>query len=262
MTFKSARLLALVLATASLPVMAQTLVTVNGKPIPSSIADLIVKQQTEQATARGQKLPPDMRDQVKNRLVELNVLAQEAEKNGVAKSEDVKNEISLNRQEILANALLMDFVKKNPVKEETLKAEYERIKATMPKTEYHARHILVDKEEDAKALIVKLKNGAKFEDLAKENSKDGSASNGGDLDWGNTSTYVPAFSEAMVALKKGQFTETPVHTEFGYHIIKLEDTRDAHIPTFEELKPRLAQMVQQKQVEEYRKSLLAKAVVK
>ena len=262
MTLKYARLLAMILASAAVPVMAQNLVTVNGKAIPSALADQIVKQETEQATARGQKLPPDARDQIKEQLIDLTVLSQEAEKTGIAKNEEIKNQLAIERQTLLARALIQDFIKKNPVKDEAVKTEYERIKAGMPKTEYHARHILVEKEDDAKAIIVKLKNGAKFEDLAKENSKDGSASNGGDLDWGNVNTYVKPFSDAMVGLKKGQFTETPVHTEFGYHIIKLEDTRDAHLPSFDELKPRLTQMVQQKQVEEYRKSLRAKAVIK
>ena len=262
MILKSARLLALLLASVAVPAMAQTLVTVNGKPIPSSLADQFLKQQTEQAASHGQKLPPDVKDQIKEHLIDLTVLSQEAEKAGIAKEDDVKNELLYQRESLLARTLIADYIKKNPIKDEALKAEYETLKATMPKTEYHARHILVDKEDDAKAIIVKLKNGAKFEDLAKENSKDPSANNGGDLDWGNTNTYVKPFSDAMVSLKKGQFTETPVHTEFGYHIIKLEDTRDAHVPSFDDLKPRLMQMMQQKQVEEYRKSLRAKAVIK
>jgi peptidyl-prolyl cis-trans isomerase C len=257
MTFKPARLLALVLATATLPVMAQTLVTVNGKPIPSSREDAIVKQ----ITARGQKDSPELRAKVKDQLIDYAVIAQEAEKMGLAKSDDVKSQLDNAKQQILIGALVQDHVKNNPVKEADIKAEYERIKATMPTLEYHARHILVDKEDDAKAIVVKLKGGAKFEDLAKESSKDSTASNGGDLDWGNPAGYVKPFSDALVGLKKGQFTETPVHTEFGYHIIKLEDTRPAKIPTYDELKQRISDELQQKELRDYVAKLRAKAKI-
>ncbi|HSY28104.1 MAG TPA: peptidylprolyl isomerase, partial [Burkholderiaceae bacterium] len=138
---------------------------------------------------------------------------------------------------------------------------YDKFKAQAPANEYDARHILVDKEEDAKAIIVKLKGGAKFEDLAKQSKDTGSAANGGDLGWSNPNGFVKPFSDAMVALKKGQFTETPVKTQYGYHVIKLEDVRPAKVPTLEELRPQITQSLQQKGLEAYFAELKAKAKI-
>jgi peptidyl-prolyl cis-trans isomerase C len=255
MILKPARLLVLLIATAALPVMAQNLAVVNGKPIPMSLSDGFIKQ----LEAKGQKDSPELRDKVKEHLVELEVLAQEADKLGLAKDPEVKTQIAYTREQILSNALMQDYVKKNPIKDADARAEYDKLKAQAPAKEYHARHILVDSEDEAKAIIVKLKGGAKFEDLAKEKSKDPTAPSGGDLDWG--SNYEKPFYDAMVALKKGQFTETPVKTKYGFHIIKLEDTRDVKIPTFEEVKNNVIQQMQQKQVMEYRAALRAKAKV-
>jgi peptidyl-prolyl cis-trans isomerase C len=158
------------------------------------------------------------------------------------------------------DALRADFEKKNPVTEAEMKAEYDKVKAEAGTgMEYRARHILVEKEDDAKAIIAQIKGGAKFEDLAKKSSKDpGSAANGGDLDWANPGNFVPEYSQAMTSLKKGEMTQAPVKSQFGYHIIKLEDTRQAQFPAYEEVKPqleqRLAQMKLQKFMEDLRKS--------
>jgi peptidyl-prolyl cis-trans isomerase C len=258
MTLKPARLLVLLLAVAALPVMAQNIAVVNGKAIPTSRVDMIVKQ----VTANGQqKDTPELRAKIKEHLIDTEVLVQEAEKTGITKNEDVKFQLESQRQQVLIRALLQDHFKKFGVKEEDIKAEYDKYKKTAPDTEYHARHILVEKEDEAKAIIAKLKTGAKFEDLAKQSKDPGSGANGGDLDWATPKNYDPVFSEAMVALKKGQFTETPVHTQFGYHVIKLEDTRPAKIPTLEELRPQISQMLQQKGVEDYAKELRAKAKI-
>jgi peptidyl-prolyl cis-trans isomerase C len=258
MTLKPARLLLLLLAVAALPVMAQNVAVVNGKPIPSSRLDMIVKQ----ATANGQqKDSPELREKIKEQLIDTEILSQEAEKLGLSKTDDVKMQLDLQRQQVLIRALVQEHIKKFSVKDEDIKAEYDKFKATAPDKEYHARHILVDKEEDAKAIIAKLKTGAKFEDLAKQSKDAGSGANGGDLDWAAPSNYVKPFSDALVALKKGQFTDTPVHTQFGYHVIKLEDTRPAKVPTLEELRPQITQSLQQKNLEAYHAELKAKAKV-
>jgi peptidyl-prolyl cis-trans isomerase C len=257
MTLKPARLLVLLLATAALPVMAQNVAVVNGKPIPSSRLDMIMKQ----ATASGQKDTPDVRAKVKEQLIDTEILSQEAEKLGLAKNDEVKSQLEYLRQQVMIRALVQEHIKKFPVKDEDVKAEYDKFKAQASDKEYHARHILVDKEEDAKAIIVKLKGGAKFEDLAKQSKDTGSAANGGDLDWANPNGYVKPFSDAMIALKKGQFTETPVHTQYGYHVIKLEDVRPAKVPTLEEVKPQITQSLQQKELEAYRQELKAKAKI-
>src|SRR6185369_12072258 len=146
-------------------------------------------------------------------------------------SADYKQQMEFARQQILIRELFEDEKKKHPVTDDDVKAEYEKFKSQASGTEYRARHMLVEKEEDAKKLIAQIKGGAKFEDVAKKNSKDpGSAENGGDLDFAAPSAYVPEFSQAMIALKKGETTEAPVKTQFGYHIIRLDDTRAAQFP--------------------------------
>ena len=258
MTLKPARLLVLLLAIAAIPVMAQNVAVVNGKPIPTSRLDAIVKQ----AIASGQqKDTPDLRARIKEQLIDTAILSQEAEKLGLTKNEDVKEQLELARTQILIRALVQDHIKKFVVKDEAVKAEYEKVKAQAPAKEYHARHILVEKEDDAKSIIAQLKKGAKFEDLAKQHSKDSTAANGGDLDWAVPQSFVKEFSDAMIALPKGQFTETPVHTKFGYHIIKLEDERAAKVPTLEEIKPQIIQRLQQQELESYHAALKAKAKI-
>jgi peptidyl-prolyl cis-trans isomerase C len=168
--------------------------------------------------------------------------------------------MEIARQNILVQALPADYEKKNTVSDADIKAEYDKFKAQASGTEYRARHILVEKEEDAKSLIAQIKGGAKFEDLAKANSKDpGSGANGGDLDFAAPSAYVPEFSQAMVKLKKGEMTETPVKSQFGYHIIKLEDTRDAQFPPLEEVKGQIQQRLTQQKVAAFRDEIRAKA---
>ena len=257
MTLKPARLLVLLFATAALPVMAQNLAVVNGKAIPSSRADVMVKQMT----AQGQPDSPQLRGAVKEELINREILMQEADKQGLSNNADVKNQLELARQSIVIRALIGDYLKKHPVADADIKAEYDKFKAQAGDKEYHARHILVEKEEDAKAIIAKLKAGTKFEDLAKQSKDTGSAANGGDLDWATPASFVKPFSDAMVALKKGEITETPVKTQFGYHVIKLEDTRPAKVPTLEEVKPQIAEALQQKKLQAYQEELRKKAKV-
>jgi peptidyl-prolyl cis-trans isomerase C len=257
MTLKPARLLVLLFATAALPAMAQNLAVVNGKPVPSSRADAMVKQMA----AQGQQDTPQLRSMVKEELINREILMQEADRLGLSQSAEVKNQLEMARQAIVIRALVADYVKKNPVSEADMKAEYDKYKAQAGDKEYHARHILVEKEDDAKAIIAKLKSGAKFEDLAKQSKDPGSASRGGDLDWASPSSFVKPFSDAMVGLQKGQFTETPVHTQFGWHVIKLEDVRPAKVPSFEEVKPQIAEALQQQKLQAYQQELRKKAKI-
>jgi peptidyl-prolyl cis-trans isomerase C len=231
---------------------AQNIAIVNGKAVPQSRVDNLLQQ----ASRAGQKVGPEMEAQAKEQVVLREIFAQEAEKKGIATSADYRAQMELARQSILIRELFEDFKKKNPVSDAEAKAEYEKFKAQVVGTEYRARHILVEKESDAKALIVQLKAGAKFEDLAKKNSKDpGSAESGGDLDFAKADSYVPEFAQAMVKLKKGEMTDTPVKTQFGYHIIKIEDTREAQFPPFDEVKAQIVQRLEQIKLQDYQESL-------
>ena len=258
MTFKPARLLAVLFAAAAFPVFAQNAAVVNGKTIPSSRVDAMVKQ----LAAQGQQDTPQLRTMVKEELINREVLIQEADKLGLSGSADVKNQIDIARQSIVIRALVQDYLKKHPVVDADIQAEYDKFKATAGDKEYHSRHILVEKEDDAKAIITKLKAGEKFEDLAKQSKDPGSADKGGDLDWASPASFVKPFSDAMVALQKGQLTETPVKTQFGFHVIKLEDTRPAKLPALEELKPKIAESLQQKKLQEYQQGLRKAAKIK
>lgn len=258
MILKPARLLMLLIAAAvALPAVAQNLAVVNGKPIPSSRVDAMVKQ----LAARGQPDTPELRAMIKDELITREVLIQEADRQGVSNSPEVKNQVELIRQSVAIQALAQEYLKKNPVKDSEIQAEYDKFKQQSGDKEYHARHILVDKEEDAKAIIAKLKGGAKFEELAKQSKDPGSASNGGDLDWAPPGAFVKPFSDAMVALQKGQITETPVKTQFGYHVIKLEDVRATSVPALEELKPQIVEVLQQKKWQEFQENLRKKAKI-
>jgi len=257
MILKPARLLLVMTALVAVPALAQNAATVNGKAIPQARVDQLVKQVVAQGRAADS---PELRDAIKKDLISREVLIQEADKQNIGSRADVKAAIDNARQSIIINAMLADYVKKNPVKDADIKAEYDKIKSAIGDKEYHARHILVDSEATAKDIIAKLKGGAKFEELAKQ-SKDGSAQNGGDLGWASPATYVPEFSKAMVALQKGAITETPVKSQFGFHVIKLEDVRAAKVPPLEEVKQRVAEQLQQTQLAAYRESLVKKAKV-
>jgi peptidyl-prolyl cis-trans isomerase C len=245
---------------ASLAAQAQNVAVVNGKPVPKSRVDTIVSQVQKQAAARGQQLPPDFDKLVRDKVVTDEILSQEAERRGLATSAEFKSQMELARQSILIGLLSQDLDKTSKVSDAEIQKEYDKFKAQASGTEYKVRHILVEKEDEAKAILAQLKAGAKFEDLAKKNSKDpGSAPNGGDLDFAAPGSYVPEFSQAMTALKKGEYTETPVKTQFGYHIIKLEDTRAAQFPPLADVKPQIQQRLAQQKAAAFRDELRAKA---
>jgi peptidyl-prolyl cis-trans isomerase C len=261
MTFKPAKALVAplfaLLAIAAIPAMAQNIAVVNGKPVPSARADALVKQLATQ----GQADTPQLRAAVKEELINREILMQEADKRGLTNTADVKSQLEQARQMIVIRSLIADFGKKHPITDDEIKAEYDKFKATTGDKEYHVHHILVETEDQAKAIIVKLKAGTKFEDLAKQSKDPGSAANGGDLDWATPGAFVKPFSDAMVALKKGEFTDTPVKTQFGYHVIRLDDVRAAKVPTLEELKPQITEALQQRKIQAYQEELRSKAKI-
>ena len=245
---------------APLAAEAQNVAVVNGKPVPKARVDTIVSQVQKQAAARNQQVPPDLEKLVRDKVVTDEILSQEAERRGLGATPDFKAQMEIARQSILIGLLSQDIDKKSTVSDADVQKEYDKFKAQSSGTEYKARHILVEKEDEAKAIVAQLKAGAKFEDLAKKSSKDpGSAPNGGDLDFAGPSSYVPEFSQAMVALKKGEYTETPVKTQFGYHIIKLEDTRAAQFPPLADVKVQIQQRLAQQKATAFRDELRAKA---
>jgi peptidyl-prolyl cis-trans isomerase C len=239
---------------------AQNVAIVNGKPVPKSRVDALIKQVQAQAATQNQQLPPDLETRVRDKVVMDEIFTQEAEKRGLASTADYKQKMEQARQTVLTQLLTQDFAKKNIVSDDDVKADYEKFKAQSAGTEYRARHILVEKEDDAKALIAQIKGGASFEELAKKNSKDpGSGANGGDLDFAAAGSYVPEFSQAMVKLKKGEMTQEPVKTQFGYHIIRLDDTREAQFPPFDDVKGQLKQRMEQQRVGAFVEEIRAKA---
>ncbi len=257
MNLKSAGLLMLLAASAALPASAQNVAVVNGKSIPTTRVDAMVKQMVQQ----GQKDSPEMRSMIKDELINREILAQEADRQGIANRPEIKNQIDLARQSIVIRALAQEFLAKNPVKDEDMKAEYEKFKAQSAGKEYHARHILVEKEDEAKAIIEKLKGGAKFDELAKASKDPGSANQGGDLGWAPADAFVKPFSDAMVGLKGGEFTKAPVQTQFGFHVIKLEEVRDAKLPGFDEVKGQIAESLQQQKLQTFQQDLRKKAKI-
>ena len=237
---------------------AQNVAIVNGKAVPKARVDALALQ----LARSGRPVTPEMQGQIREEVIAREVFMQEAEKLGLSAGDDFRTQMELARQAILIRELFADFQKKNPVTDADLKGEYDKFVAANGGKEYKARHILVEKEDEAKAIIASLKKGGKFEDIAKKSSKDpGSGANGGDLDWANPSSYVPEFAEAMIKLNKGQMTDTPVKTQFGFHIIRIDDIRNAKLPAFEELKPQIAQQMQQQKLTAFQQGLREKARV-
>jgi len=238
--------------------LAQNIAIVNGKAVPKARMDSL----SLQFQSTGRPITPEVQEQMRQHLIALEVFTQEADKLGLSSSDEFKAQMELARQTVLANQLIKEFEKKNAITDELLKAEYDKFAAANGGKEIKARHILVDKEADATAIIASLKKGAKFEDIAKKRSKDtGSGSKGGDLDWANPSSYVPEFSAALQALKKGQLTDKAVKTQFGFHIIRVDDVRDIKLPTFDEVKLQIADQMKQDKRGTYQRDLLGKAKV-
>jgi len=244
--------------TSAKPKPAAPIATVNGVPVPQARADFMVMQQQ----ARGAPDSEELRGMVREELVNREVIMQEAQRAGIARQPDVQAQVDLARQEIIVSAYLRDWARKHPVTDAEVQKEYDRAKAQHGDKEYRARHILVETEDQAKALIAELKKGGKFDDLAAKNSKDtGSAQRGGDLDWNVPATYDRQFSDAMMKLEKGKYTDTPVRTRFGFHVIQLDDVRPAKFAALAEVKPRIQQMLVQNKIQELVRGLRAKAKI-
>ena len=241
------------------PAFAQNAAVVNGKAIPKAKVDEFV----EALAAQGRPDSPQTRELVREELIAREIFVQEADKRGLARTPDVQRQLDNTRQDILIRALIRDYLVKNPVKDADIQAEYDKFKqeAAASGKEYKARHILVEKEEDAKKIIDKLKKGEKFETLAKDSKDPGSGANGGDLGWNSASTFVKEFSDAMVALTKGKTVTAPVKTQFGYHVIRLDDVRDAEPPPLDQVKPQIQQQLERQRVQQLQQELRAAAKV-
>lgn len=236
----------------------KALATVNNVAIPQARLDMNIKAITQQ----GQPDSPELRKKIRDELIDLEVIAQEASKKGLDKQPETAQIIEITKQNILRNAFAQDYVKAHPIAEDTLKQEYENQKKTVVgRKEYKVAHILVDSEKEAQSIVAELKKKASFEKIAKEKSKDpGSKAQGGQLGWTNPGAFVQPFGEAIVKLNKGQIS-APVQTQFGWHVIKLEDVRDLKIPAFEEIKTNLEKRMQQIGLQEAVKSLRANAKI-
>jgi peptidyl-prolyl cis-trans isomerase C len=221
---------------------------------PQAYFDFMLKQRT----AQGQPDTPELRTAVRDELNTRELLVREAKKQGLDKSPALKTEMDLTQQTVLVRAYMADYLKAHPVPDDVLRKEYDAIKGQIGDKEYKVRHILVDKEDEAKEIIAALQKGEKFEKLADRSKDTGSKANGGDLDWNAPANFVKPFADAMVALPKGKFTTTPVKSQFGWHVIEVDDIRDAKVPTFEEVKPQLAQRMQGQVVDKYLRDLRAK----
>lgn len=234
-----------------------SIATVNGQSVPKAYYDLAIAGMK----ARGAPDSQELQNKVRNDLIAQEILVQEAKKKGIEKRTEIQTQLELARRELLTRAYINDYVKANPIGDDRLKSDYQAIKTQMGDTEYKARHILVEKEEDAKAIIAKLDKGDKIENLSTQSLDPGSKDKGGDLGWNAPNVYVKAFSDALVGLRKGGYTKAPVKTGFGYHVIQLEDTRALNLPPFEQAKPQLLDRAQQMQVEKLIQELASKAKI-
>lgn len=245
------------IATGTAYAESKSVATVNGAAIPQARLDMRIKS----AMAQGQPDSPDLRNAVRDELINIEVLAQAANKKGLNKQAEVVQQIELSKQTILASAFVQDYVKNHPFSDDVLRQEFDKINKQRGNKEYKVSHILLKTEDEAKAVAEQLKTG-KFEDVAMDKSQDpGSSVKGGDLGWAVPSNFVKPFADAMVGLNKGQIS-APVQSQFGWHIIKLEDSRDMKVPSFEEVKPNLAQHMQQQLVQKAIAEQRAKATIK
>jgi peptidyl-prolyl cis-trans isomerase C len=245
----------LILSTAA---FGQNVAIVNGKAVPSTRVDVLAAE----VAKSGRPVTPEMKGQLKDEVIAREIFIQEAEKRGLAGSDEYKGLVELARQTILIRQLFSDFQKNNPVTDADIKAEYDKFAASNGGKEYKAHHILVETEAQASAILASLKKGEKFEALAKKSSKDtGSGAKGGDLDWANPSNYVPEFSAALIKLGKGQTSETAVKSQFGYHIIRVDDIRTAQLPKLDEVKPQIQQQLTQQKLAKFQEELRSKAKV-
>jgi peptidyl-prolyl cis-trans isomerase C len=258
MTLKKTHLWVLLAACAAAPAFAQNIAVVNGTPIPKARADALVQQLVQQ----GQQDSPQLQMAVREELVNREILMQEAIREGIPNNPDVKAQIAVAQQTVVLRALIQNFVKNNQPTDAEVKARYDQLTKDAGGSEYHLHHILVPDEQQAKDIIAKIKAGASFEDMARQYSKDpGSAKNGGDLDWSDPKAYVPEFAAAAEHLQKGQMTDTPVHTQFGWHIIRVDDIRPVTPPPLEQVRPQIVQQIQQEKLQAFEENLRKQAKI-
>ena len=232
----------------------------NREMYPQNHFEFLLKERIASGQAPDS---PQLRELIRDELINRELVTREAKRKGLDKNAELKASMELNAQTVLVRAYMQDYVREHPPSEDQLKKDYDLIKSTLGNKEYRARHILVEKEDEAKEIIGQLQKGEKFDKLAKDRSKDpGSKENGGDLDWASPVNFAKPFSDAMVALQKGKFTPTPVQTQFGWHVIMLEDSRDTKAPSYDEVKPNLTQRAQGLMVEKHLAELRQKAAIK
>jgi peptidyl-prolyl cis-trans isomerase C len=233
--------------------------TVNGTPISRNLYDFYLK-----GTAQGKDpatLTQQQKEEALDNLVKAELVVQQADKDGLTKDSDTQDLIELSRLNAVQQSFSEHFVKENKPTEDELKKEYDAQVAQLPHTEYHVEHILVSTADAATKLIAQINKGAKFEDLAKKESSDASKDQGGDLGWTTPDRMVKPFADAMIALKPGEYTHVPVQTQYGWHVIKLLDTRQLTPPTYDSVKDRVSQIVLGKKFKAYVDGLLAKAQI-
>jgi len=232
--------------------------TVNGVQIPRNRLDLVVRQQT----ARGAADSEQLRAQVREALINNELLIQEANRSGVAKKPEIQQQIDLTRQEVIANAMVAEYVRSHPITDAEVQKEYERAKVQTGDKEYKARHILVATEDEAKSVLADLKKGGKWDEIAQKRSLDeGSRPKGGDLDWNVPSNFDKAFADAMVKLEKGKMTEAPVRSRFGFHVIQLDDVRAVNFPPLSQVNQQIHQRLVGQKVDALVRDLRAKAKI-
>ncbi len=231
--------------------------TVNGKPVKQSLVDYIIKD----ATSRGQKIDDNVRAVVMNKLISSELIVQEAQKAGIDKQADFLAKEELMSRELLVNTYLQDYIKKHPIDDAAIKSEYDKFKVAVGDKEFKASHILVKTEQEAKDVIAQLAKGGDFAKIAKDKSLDSSKEKGGDLGWFSPANMVRPFADAVTKLQKGLYTTVPVQTQFGWHVIKLEDTRTAQPPALDKVKDDLRNGLQKQQLEKLVAELRAKAKI-
>ncbi|MDD5029207.1 MAG: peptidylprolyl isomerase [Rhodoferax sp.] len=237
---------------------AQNIAIVNGKAVPKARVEAL----TQQVTRSGRQVTPEIEKQIKDEVIAREIFMQEAKKQGLDATESFRSQLELARQAILIRELFTNYQQTHAVSDAEVKAEYDKFAAANAGKEYRASHILVEKEAEAQAILAQLKKGGKFEEIAQKSSKDpGSGAKGGDLDWAPASNYVAEFAHALTAMTKGQTSETPVKSQFGYHIIRLDDVRDAQLPTLEQVKPQVKQQLEQQKLAKFQEELRSKARV-
>jgi peptidyl-prolyl cis-trans isomerase C len=244
-------------ATPAAEAPAERVATVNGKPVPKSEFDLYITNMSRQA---GRDVSEEQKGEMLDQYIKMQLAAEEAEKAGVEKDAKVRDQLALARLQVLLEAGMQKYLDSHPVADSELRPEYDRQVAAMPR-EYHARHILVDDQAVAEAITKELEKGADFAKLAAKRSKDSTSKSGGDLGWFTLDSMVKPFSDAVRTLAPGELTKQPVHSEFGWHVIKLEESRASNAPPFEEVKDRVKTIVQRKKLQTHLDELVKAAKI-